>query len=149
MPRAIKTKTTNSEIKVRIPQMSVTLLLRTAVSSLLQRLVTSLAARILPKQKSLEPRRTPSWSVQMSGQAHRTGAAPCYRNFANTTSFGTYHSRDSLESITDSETRSAPRHIVPTRRALWHFVRPFKPPEVRFMQDPASGLRRTPPGRSS
>ncbi len=100
MPRAIKTKTTNSEIKVRIPQMSVTLLLRTAVSSLLQRLVTRLAARILPKQKSLEPRRTPSWSVRMSGQAHRTGAAPCYRNFANTTSSGTYHSRDSLESRT-------------------------------------------------
>jgi hypothetical protein len=48
-PRSIKTRTTNSEIKVRIPQMSVTLLLRTAVSSLLKGLVTRLAALILPK----------------------------------------------------------------------------------------------------
>ena len=47
-PRSIKTRTTNSEIKVRIPQMSVTLLLRTAVSSFLERLVTRLAALILP-----------------------------------------------------------------------------------------------------
>lgn len=54
-PRIIKTRTTNSEIKVRIPQMNVTLLLRTAASSLLKRLVTRLAASILPKQKRPEP----------------------------------------------------------------------------------------------
>lgn len=38
--------------------MSVTLLLRTAVSSLLNRLVTRLAAPILPKQARLDPRST-------------------------------------------------------------------------------------------
>ncbi len=59
-PRTTKTKKTNSEIKVRIPQMSVTLLLRTTASSLLKRLVTRLVARILPKQKSPGPRRTPA-----------------------------------------------------------------------------------------
>ncbi len=48
-PRTIKAKTINSETKVRIPQMIVTLLLRTAASSLLKSLVTRLATLILPK----------------------------------------------------------------------------------------------------
>ncbi len=47
-PRIINTRTTNSETKVNIPQISVTLLLRTA-SSLPKRLLTRLATLILPK----------------------------------------------------------------------------------------------------
>ena len=42
-PRTIKIRTINSEFKVKIPQMSVTLLLRTAASSLLKCLATRLA----------------------------------------------------------------------------------------------------------
>lgn len=54
-PRIIKTRTTNSETKVRIPQMIVTLLLRTAASSLPKPLVTRLPTLILPKQRRPEP----------------------------------------------------------------------------------------------
>jgi len=54
-PRTIKAKTINSETKVRIPQMIVTLLLRTASSSLLKPLVIRLATLILPKQRRPEP----------------------------------------------------------------------------------------------
>ena len=49
-PRTIKAKTINSETKVRIPQMIVTLLLRTAASSLLKTFVTRLATLILPSR---------------------------------------------------------------------------------------------------
>ena len=56
MPISIKTRTTNSEIKVRIPQMSVTLLLRTAVSSA-RRLHLALAGRKASGQQDPEQAR--------------------------------------------------------------------------------------------
>jgi hypothetical protein len=56
MPRIIKTRTTNSETKVNIPQISVTLLLRTAASSIPKRLLRRLATPILPKQERPESR---------------------------------------------------------------------------------------------
>ena len=54
-PKANNTRRTNSEIKVRTPQMSVNLLPRTTVSSRLQRRIMGFAAQILPNQKGSGP----------------------------------------------------------------------------------------------
>jgi len=58
-PSPTKIERTSSEIEVRTPQMSVTLLLRTTASSRPKRLAARFAARMLPKRKRRGPEGPP------------------------------------------------------------------------------------------